>query len=871
MPFMQEVIHLSPFFFYHMKNYFDSLRKFYYIVRMKTQISSTNYLYDLLIKKQHTSEIIRAQIITIKEETKEKVVKEPLKAFVVRFKGQVIDTSFEKTLKIISKHLFVKSNIDTINTFKEQGYVEATMTATQTETESLIHYLMKPRVVLHYKKGIEKGASNFLIIDETEQGQTDNCAPDYLHRNYITGAESCEKYTGRLGDYLVLNGLPLTSEKIGRELRFNKIETKNKVFTTTGLKEIYVNLYFISLILKLDLEQHYLKLRIFHFQESDIKAVEEKIDALGFFADIYNLIASKDNPLLFNKDLSLDLIRLEHIIENNNWTAIPAYAGYIYSASNRLNDQFKLLEEYSLFLTYANCIEKFIVRLTKKFMKYKPDIRSEQENLTANYHELKKLQTISKHETLQNDYQELLNSFGKLLAYLDFLMIRDTNTSASGEQKTIHLAEKPVKKFGAFLKKCIESVFPITIDISTKPTFRQDQVSEPEKGDIQQLIGKFNANLEKLSKLRTLSGKDAFLEARMSVPQLTSLSHILDELKELMRNIERRKDVQDPLKAIFAKSNKFETLYNDISALVIRENVQDQEFLHGLLAEVQRLLFNKPLKKNAYKKIINTVQSIEDFIVSKGTSVKTTNSSSHAFMSELHQNPVLKNLTDIKTGLKNIMETETLTRRVDSFKNDAEFSSYSAKELDGFLAEIEKFHEELKDTCYYQNLSAFEVIENRLDNLINAVKDIDHRISSYTRDKDKKISKEPDVNIDYLKSSQLFKKNLEKAILILQNQIAQTEAFMHDIENNLYRHSFIHSGVATSVLFDQITYLLSNIDVRLIDLTQSMEDMFKESVSTIFHYQVGEVFKEPQKEEVEDLMKEIDKRAVVREYKNDKI
>lgn len=105
----------------------------------------------------------------------------------------------------------------------------------------------------------------------------------------------------------------------------------------------------------------------------------------------------------------------------------------------------------------------------------------------------------------------------------------------------------------------------------------------------------------------------------------------------------------------------------------------------------------------------------------------------------------------------------------------------------------------------------------------------------------------------------------------MQNQIAQTEAFMHDIENNLYRHSFIHSGVATSVLFDQITYLLSNIDVRLIDLTQSMEDMFKESVSTIFHYQVGEVFKEPQKEEVEDLMKEIDKRAVVREYKNDKI
>lgn len=90
---------------------------------------------------------------------------------------------------------------------------------------------------------------------------------------------------------------------------------------------------------------------------------------------------------------------------------------------------------------------------------------------------------------------------------------------------------------------------------------------------------------------------------------------------------------------------------------------------------------------------------------------------------------------------------------------------------------------------------------------------------------------------------------------------------MHDIESNLHRHSFVHSGVATSVLFDQITYLLSNIDVKLIDMTRSMEDMFSESVGTIFHYQVGESFKEPQKEEVEDLLKEIEKRAIVREYK----
>ena len=204
-----------------------------------------------------------------------------------------------------------------------------------------------------------------MIIDESEQNQLDNFTPDYVHRNYITHAESYEKYTGRLDDYLVFNGLPLTSEKIGRELRFNKIETKNRVFTTTGLKEIYLNLQFIDLILKLDMEQHYLKLRTFSSQEDDLKMVEEKIEDLGFFSEVFDHIASKDNPLLFNEALFLDLMRIEHIIENNNWKTMPAYAGYVYSAANRLNGQFKLLEEYNLFLTYANCIEKFIAKLTK--------------------------------------------------------------------------------------------------------------------------------------------------------------------------------------------------------------------------------------------------------------------------------------------------------------------------------------------------------------------------------------------------------------------------------------------------------------------------------------------------------------------------
>lgn len=836
---------------------------------MKTQISpANNYLYELLKKKYHTSEIVRAQIDEVKERIKGKVATEPLKAFSVTFHGQVIDTSFEKTLKIISKRLFYNGEIDTIITVKEKDLVEATITATPSEIESLVLCLMKPHVVLHYKKGIEKGASNLLIIDETEQGLAETCAPDYIHSNHITRAQSSEKYTGRLGDYLILNGLPLTSEKIGRELRFNKIETKNKVFTATGLKEIYVNLHFISLLLKLDLEQYYLKLRIFHLQENEMKIVEDNIDDLGFFANIFNYITAADNPLLFNKDLFLDLMRLEHIIENNNWKAIPAYAGYIYSASSRLNGQFKLLEECSLFLTYANCIEKFIARLTKKFTKNRPDIRSELENLTANYNELKKLQTFTKHPVLQNDYQELLNSFGKLLAYLDFLMIKDTSAGALGAQEAIELAQKSSKKFGAMLKKCIESVFSITINISTKPVLRQDQVSTPEQEDIQQLIGKFCVNLEKLSKLKTASGKDAFLEARMSVPQFTSLSHILDQLKALIKNIERQEDIQDPLKPIFAKSNKFEILHNDLGALGILENIQDQETARRILTELQRLLFEKPLKEDAYRKIFDTVQSLEDFISSKCTSAKTKNSS--VVMQQLHQNPILKKFVDIKTGLRNIRDTEMLTRKIDTFKNDFEFFSYSAKELNNFLAEIERFHEELKDTCYYQNVSEFEAMENRLNQLITAVKDIDHRISSCTRNKDKKISKEPDVNINYLKSSHLLKRNLEKAILLLQNQVAQIDGFMHDIESNLHRHSFVHSGVATSVLFDQITYLLSNIDVRLIDMTQSMEEMFKESVSTIFHYQVGEGFKEPQKEEIDDLLREIDKRAIVREYKNDK-
>ncbi|MDN3511048.1 MAG: hypothetical protein NG784_07065 [Candidatus Jettenia sp.] len=838
-------------------------------------LTKENYLYELLKKKYHTSEIIRSQIAKIKERITEKVIREPVKSFTVKFKGRVIDSSFEKTLRIVSKRLFGKGKIDNLYTLREHDLVEANMTATVSEVESLIQYLMKPHIVLHCKKGIARGASNLLIIDETEQNQLDNFTPDYIHYNYITYAESYEKYTGRLNDYLILNGLPLTSEKIGHELRFNKIETKNRVFTTTGLKEIYTNLSFLSLILKLDLEQHYLKLRIFSSQENDLRVVEEKIDELGFFADIFNYIASADNPLLSNESLFLDLMRLEHIIENNNWKAIPAYAGYIYSAAQKLNSQFKFLEEYNLFLTYAQCIEKFIAKLTKKLFKHKSDFRSEQYDLTANYNELKKLPAVANHPKLQHDYQELLNSFSKLLAYLDFLTIRNTHAHAHAHahddsaQNVIDIAGRSSKKFAARIKKYIESIFSIQIDISKKPVFRQDQAFKTQQEeDVQKLIMKFHEDLGKISKLKTSNGEDAFLEARKRVPQLTNLSDTLDRLKELIKNIENKKDIQDPFKAIFAKSNKFEILCKDLNTLGILESAQKQELISGILMDLQKLLFDKPLKENTYPEILHKIQSLEDGIINKSKWNTEKDTTVYTVLSKLNQNPVFKTIVDIKMGIQNIIEKESQIKKIDTFKNEAEFFSYSAKELDEFLLQIVKFHEKLKDTCYYKNISEFKMLEKDFDYLIGEAKEIDSCISSHTRSSGKRISKEPDIHINYLKNSQLIRKNLEKAILLLQNQITQMYGFMHDIESNLHRHSFIQSGVATSVLFDQITYLLSNIDVRLIDMDKSTERMFQESVDTIFHYQVGEAFKEPRKEDIEDLIKEIEKKTIVRKYQN---
>lgn len=832
--------------------------------------TTENYFYELLKKKYHTSEVIRAQIAEIIEKTKDRVAEEPLKSLTVKFRGQVIDSSFEKTLKIVSKRLFRKGNITGFHAFKEQGIVEANITATLTETESLIHYLMRPHIVLHCKKGIVKGASNLLIIDETEQKQLDNFTPDYIHRNCVTHAETYEKYMGRLGEYLIFNGLPLTSEKIGSELRFNKIKTKNRVFTTTGLKEIYLNLHLISLILKLDLEQHYLKLRVFDLQENDLKSVEEKIDSLGFFADIFDHIATTNNPLLYHEELFLDLIRLEHIIENNNWKSIPAYAGYLYSAANRINDKFRLLEEYNLFLTYAKCIEKFISKLLKKLSRHKSDIHSEQENLTANYHELQKLHTISNYPLLQKDYQELLNSFRALLAYLDFLVIQDGQSDGrDGSPHIRDLAGRFTNNLGAFLKKQVESLFSVKIDVSPKTVLHHNKTSKTAHEDeIQRLISRFNEDMEKVSSLKTVTGEDAFLEARRCIPQLTNLTYILDQLKELIRDVENKKEIHDPFSVIFAGSNKFEILYKELHRLGILETEQEQEAVRRIVTDMQKFLFHKPLKEKAYQEIINNIQSLEYFVVNKNKLTLERDTAVHNVMAEIYQHPIFKTIIGIKTDIKSIIEKDVQAQKIDTFKDDGGFFSYSTKELDRFMAGILRFHEEIKNSCYYKNTSAYDTLEKKFDCLIHEVKDIDAQISHNTRNSDKKISKAPDVHINYLKTSQLMRNNLESTIFLLQNQITQIYEFIHAIENHLHRHSFIHSGVATSVLFDQITFLLSKIDVRLIEMTESAEHMFQESVNTIFHYQAGETFLEPKKEDLDGLMKEIENRTIVRTYQN---
>ncbi|MDR4507536.1 MAG: hypothetical protein MRJ65_04750 [Candidatus Brocadiaceae bacterium] len=832
--------------------------------------TNENYFYTLLKKKYHTSDMVRNQIAEMRENIREKVVKEPLKSFTIKLRGQVIDNSFEKTFKLISKHFFNKGRVNKLQTFKEDGYVEAEISATLTETETLIRYLMRRHAVLHCKKGV-KGASNLLIIDEKEKSELGNFTPDYIHTNYVTDAESHEKFTGKIDSYFIVNGLPLTTENLGSEFRFNKIETKNKVFSGVVLKEICANLHFISLILRLDLEQHYLKMRIFNAQEIDLKSVEEKIDDLGFFADIFNLITTEDNPLLFNKDLFFDLMSIERVIENNDVKSLPAYDGYIYAAAKRVDGLFKLLEEYGLFLTYANCIEKFIAKIAKKLFKHKSDFRSEHHNLVANYNELMKLQSISNHPLLQNDYQDLLSSCSKLLAYIDFVSIRNVEEgSDTGTHTSVPIAGKISNGLIARMKNYVQSVFSATVTASGKEKFRHNQnLTAEQENDFQNLMDIFNEKVKSLSSLKTRSGRDAFLEARKCVPQLTNLSDVLEQLKKLTKNIVNKAVVHEPFDSIFAKTNKFNILYKELKSLVNLEPGGEQELAQRILEELQNLLHVKPLKENAYQKIVQKINALEEIVLRKNKTSLEKVSTIHDFMEKLNQNVILKTIIDIKAGLQNIIEKETQIQKIDTFKEEEEFFSYSNKELNEFLEEIITSHRKFKSTsCCFENILDYEATEKELDRLIGEVKDTEARILSNKRSKEKTITRETNAHIDYLKGSLLLRKKLESAILLIQNQISQMESFIHSIENYLHQHSVVYSGVSTSVLFDQITYLLSNLDVRLLDMTGLTEEMFNESVGKILYYQAGETFAEPKRGDMDALMKEIEKRTITRTYQN---
>jgi len=152
--------------------------------------------------------------------------------------------------------------------------------------------------------------------------------------------------------------------------------------------------------------------------------------------------------------------------------------------------------------------------------------------------------------------------------------------------------------------------------------------------------------------------------------------------------------------------------------------------------------------------------------------------------------------------------------------------------------------------------------------LIVIVNDIETRITARKRSDNNTVYKESEPSIDYSKGSMLNKKNLEKTIIGAQYQISQLLGYIETVKDLLGQHSFVHSGVSTSSLFDQITYLLSNTDVKLLDFTRLTEDMYNESIKTIFQYQVGETFNEPKKEDIDRLMKKIEKKTIVKTYRS---
>ncbi|GJQ60829.1 MAG: hypothetical protein D8M57_08310 [Candidatus Scalindua sp. AMX11] len=836
---------------------------------MKTS-ESKNYYYELFRKKYHTSEIVRSQIAAIKEKIENGVMSEPLKMVSVTFRGQVVKTSFEKTLKIISRLLFLKGKFFDYNTISESGLVEAYFVATETEIEELIRYLMKRHVVLHLKKAISKDASNLLIIDEKEKKKLGDFQPDKVHCNYVTGAEVCEKYTGRLGDFLIDNGIPLSAETLGSELRFNIIETKNKVYTSAGLKEIFLHMQFITLVLILDLEQHYFKYRIFCAQEDDLKAVEENIDNLGLFTELFERIGDEANPLLYNNDLFVDLIRLEHIIEKGNWKSLPAYDSYVYSASKSLDSHLEFLEEFGLFLTYADGVEKSSEKLEEKLLKRSSDVKDELGALDANYHEFRNLKLISHHPVLRDDFQELLTSLVNLQEYVDSLSSQNAeagDTEGIKERKSV--PKKKTKGFLETVRNYTKSILASAPDSSQKDSSQKEEAMIKKQGDeVRKLLAQVKEPLRNISELKTTSGVSAYLDAKKNVPFLTNLSVALKELKKLITDIERGKDIQEQFRSIFDRKNKFVSFFNELTKSVQFKTKREEKSIQGILHDLQKLLHDKPLKADKYKQIVDTINKLEGSIAKKSAPTQKKSEAAQSIPKELSQNETYRNIMNIRAGIQNILQKEKEIRGTKTFKDEPEFLSLSEKELDVYLEELVAFYKELKDTKYFGKISNFKETESKFDQLIEKVNDIEHRISSKERGKNNTISGASAPRIDFLKASMVTRKNLEDTILLVQRQISQALNFIQTIKDFLDQHSFVHSGVSSSVLFDQITFLLSNTDVRALDLTKLTEDMYNESVNIIFQYQVGETFAEPKKAEIKNLMKKIEKRAVVKTYGN---
>ena len=520
-------------------------------------------------------------------------------------------------------------------------------------------------------------------------------------------------------------------------------------------------------------------------------------------------------------------------------------------------------------MEHAENTEKAIDALDKKLSKHRTNYQNEQDDLSENYHELKKLNVIPKNQLFKNDYLEMLNSFRKLLAYIDSMSIQNTVDSGMEEaKKKKQKPAKPPKGLVATLKERAKSLLSSASEPHQKSSTLHEEatVDTEQEEEALSLLLQVKERLRKISKLKTASGEDAYLDARKKVPFLTNLSDALDLLKKLIKDIQKKKDIDTQFKDLFNKKNRLVMLFNKLDKLVTFKNKQEQKKVRGFLDNLEELLHDKPLKEENYEKILENSNNLEDFVNSKDVSSMKMNNAVNTLAQEISQDKTYNIIMNIKNGIQNIIDKKEQYRTIETFKKDREFLSFSVKELNGFLDELVKFHKKLKVTKYYDNKSNYEKVEKEFDKLIVQANDIESRLSSMKRSESNTVSKESEPSIDYLKSSMLNRKNLEKTIIFAQFQINQALGFIKTIKDFLDQDSFVHSGVSTSDLFDQITYLLSNTDVKLLDFTSLTEDMYNDSIKAIFQYQVGETFDEPKKGDIESLMKKVEKMIKVKTY-----